>query len=597
MEISFINKVLRSMDKTEKRKAAEKTDKCDICGRMFSGVGRLKTHKTRLHKDDLQKPTLEKETVEVLTRSNSIHSESSLSPPPKKIFFAPKQIATAVLIDLAETETALSLANDPPPQSQVQQLLGGPALEEEVVPAIQVHQPQLAREIAGDLPLGGQDLSGEPALMGEPALQPAPGLEGPALEEQLAPSLQTEESALAGEPALKVQEPAPLLQGDGPGPMEGYDIEDNAIYKEEILELKTFIQTMRIQQAVKWREMEEEKFKNHLIFEKFKKESKIKYEAIMEEKEKIIEDMVKHQHENNLKTATLEAELKKVQTEMTLKSFRFEQDKQDDETDECIVSVKCLGNCDHISCRMQTLKLQGGRRTSPATNAEIRNIYRCLQCNFKATQKNEVERHVQNEHVLSPNCPFCQVGFSNLGALKKHIENNHKEVEDPIVRQSVIIQNTNSTPSSRKRLCIFHLQPQGCKKGQSCDFSHESNRQQNKIVKVRKVCQNGYSCAWKPCCRYVHPEDGETIPAWAPREGGRRSQAKPCYWSAEECPRGGPGSCSFPHTLQPSNQYFLSQQLSQPPPGYSGSLSSVTEFPGLPQVSRPSVFRRNPQSQ
>ena len=336
--------------------------------------------------------------------------------------------------------------------------------------------------------------------------------------------------------------------------------------------------------------MEEEKFKTNLIFEKFKKESEAKYKAIIEEKEKIGEEMIKQQQDNYLKTATLETELKEVKTELTLKSFRFAEEKQNEE-----VSVKCVGNCDHLSCRMQTLKLQGGRRTSPASNAEIRTTHRCPQCNFTAANKNVVDKHVQNEHVMHPTCPFCQVGFTNLSALRMHIENTHKEGEDPIVRPSVIIQNQSSTLNSSKKLCIFHLQPQGCKKGQNCDFSHDSNRHQNNVLKIPKACQNGFNCRWKPRCRYVHPEDGESFPVRAPREGGMRSQARPCYWSAEDRPRGGPGSCSFPHTLQPSNQYFVSPDVSQLPPGFS--LTSMTVFPSLPQARRPGVFQQNPQVQ
>ena len=99
---------------------------------------------------------------------------------------------------------------------------------------------------------------------------------------------------------------------------------------------------------------------------------------------------------------------------MTLKSFRFEQDKENEVTDECIISMKCQGTCDHISCRMQSLKLQGGRRTSPATDAEIRTVYRCPQCNFNARTKNEVEKQVQNEHVVHPNCPSVRLQLTTL---------------------------------------------------------------------------------------------------------------------------------------------------------------------------------------
>ena len=259
MEIIFINKVLRSMDKTEKRKAAEKTEKCDICGRMFSGIGGLRTHTTRYHKTDLQKTSVGKETVEVLTRTHSIQSESSLSPPPKMIFFAPKPIATAVLIEFAETDSkqkiampALGLANDPSPPSQ----------EGELNPSLQVHQL-----------LGGHDLYGEPALVGghtlvggpqltedltqtgEPAKTGEPTLAGEAT--QAGDSAKTGEPALtgeltgepskavelssAGESTPPLQESSTLLHGEGPGPMERYELEDSKLDKEVISELKTLL--------------------------------------------------------------------------------------------------------------------------------------------------------------------------------------------------------------------------------------------------------------------------------------------------------------------------------------------------------------------
>ena len=49
-DIIYINKVLKSMNTAQKRKPDDKTEKCDICGRMFASSGGLKTHTTRAHK-------------------------------------------------------------------------------------------------------------------------------------------------------------------------------------------------------------------------------------------------------------------------------------------------------------------------------------------------------------------------------------------------------------------------------------------------------------------------------------------------------------------------------------------------------------------
>ena len=83
------------MDPSQKRKKMpEKTDKCDICGRMFVGISGLKTHKTRAHGAE------PKTAVPALTRSDSAKSEQSLSPPPKKVIYSTNEIETALLIDL-----------------------------------------------------------------------------------------------------------------------------------------------------------------------------------------------------------------------------------------------------------------------------------------------------------------------------------------------------------------------------------------------------------------------------------------------------------------------------------------------------------------
>ena len=194
---------------------------------------------------------------------------------------------------------------------------------------------------------------------------------------------------------------------------------------------------------------------------------------------------------------------------------------------------------------------------------------------------------MQRVHTTHPNCPFCQAGFNNLSALKKHIESYHKESE-PISRPSVITQKV--TGSKPQAICVFNLQPNGCKKGLNCDFSHEIGSHQQNVMKVPKNCDNGPSCRWKPRCRYIHEEEGETIPRRAPRTGGRGSQVKNCFWSATECPRGGPGTCSYAHVPQVVNQGFPTIDVSQPPP-----ITSMAEFPGLPPPVRPSVFRINPQ--
>ena len=101
----------------------------------------------------------------------------------------------------------------------------------------------------------------------------------------------------------------------------------------------------------------------------------------------------------------------------------------------------------------------------------------------------------------------------------------------------------------------------------------------------------GPGCTWKPRCRYVHMEDGETIPPRAYRAGGRGHQVKNCHWSAAECPRGGPTTCTFAHLPELINQGFPTSNFAPPPPRVS-----MAEFPVLPAPRRPSVFKLNPQN-
>ena len=619
-EIIFINKILKNLEKAQKRKVAEKTDKCDICGRMFAGIGGLKTHKTRSHGEDIKSPVFDKQSVQALTRSDSIKSESSLSPPPKKIFYAPKKIATAVLIEI-ETETKKDTQENasgpaPPPgpplpvlQPQVATKLtvpsssplpvqeAAPGLAETSGPPLQVIKSPIVPGIVAPpgSPLPAEEpapvLAGPPGNPGPPGppgppplpvgieSQPTPGLDGAP-----GPSLQVIEpqtaSGLAGPPGPPLQPATPAagqIRPPSPAvhePMEGYELEENKKDKIKIAELNNLVQTLRIQHAGKIKE----------IIKK-EREDGAKYKTLLEEKEKIKEEMLRLENANNLKIERLEAEVEKLKTEQTLSAFRFKtNEKQDqcttEESDECIVTMKCRGNCDHITCRMQTMKLQGGRRTSPGAEAEIRRIHNCPQCNYNSSTKNDVDNHVQNEHGRHRSCPFCQVCFTNLSALRMHIDTMQTEGFVVNKRPSVIVQKKVYTQSDNKRQCVFFLQPRGCKKGMNCDFSHDTSKQIPSITKVRKVCLNGPTCNWKPRCRYVHLEDGESIPPRLPRQAPQA---------------GSPGR--LPRQGGRHNQVCVAPNLSQAPPGYSSNLSSMLEFPGLQPVQRPSVFRSIPQFQ
>ena len=68
---------------------------------------------------------------------------------------------------------------------------------------------------------------------------------------------------------------------------------------------------------------------------------------------------------------------------------------------------------------MQTMKLQGGRRTSPAAGAENRTFYNCNQCEFISTVKNEIDRHIKSEHEQLKKMPILSVWLQQSEYIKK----------------------------------------------------------------------------------------------------------------------------------------------------------------------------------
>ena len=137
----------------------------------------------------------------------------------------------------------------------------------------------------------------------------------------------------------------------------------------------------------------------------------------------------------------------------------------------------------------------------------------------------------------------------------------------------------------KRGLCFFFFRREGgCKKKDNCEYSHDPSSSDLTVRKVRKLCDNGPTCTWKPCCRYVHPEDGEVIP---PRreEGGRRSRGE----EQEREVRGSRGQGRLQYsvgggwTRVPDMGFQV--DLTRPPPGYLRQqiphINSLGHFPVL----------------
>ena len=162
------------------------------------------------------------------------------------------------------------------------------------------------------------------------------------------------------------------------------------------------------------------------------------------------------------------------------------------------------------------MKSTGGKRNSPAEQATQRKLFPCHLCDFSSESQSVWDKHLKEQHRNVFTCPFCDNTFRELNIVKKHIFEAHKE------NGTRVNKSTKNTP------CTFFSQVNGCKKKENCDFSHDLTNNDNKNNKVPKHCWNGPMCRWKPRCRYVHPEDGETIP---PREErlGFFSRPPPVY--------------------------------------------------------------------
>ena len=180
----------------------------------------------------------------VLIRSDSLGSEPSLSPPPKKIFHTTKDIETAVLIVLDVEEPGSSAPGlttgelAPTPAPALPQLTTTGAVGDLHQVAGHLEAPsardQGSSQQAGDLAPKLQDLAKDKTSTPQD------------LTRDQNPAVSTDQ-ALAGD-----------VEAQDPIPMEGYEIQENSKYKEEISRLKMSLQTVRLQHANKVNEYRKE---------------------------------------------------------------------------------------------------------------------------------------------------------------------------------------------------------------------------------------------------------------------------------------------------------------------------------------------------
>ena len=329
-------------------------------------------------------------------------------------------------------------------------------------------------------------------------------------------------------------------------------------------------------------------------FKKLKKEQEEKYKVLVDENVKIGKEMAKMQEEKDLaqaKVESFEAIDKAKKYEANLKQFIQEfpagcsTSTQDDAMDtgetvnECVKISSCIGDCDNLKLdhirRLKELKDSGSNRKSPQVQPEnkpqnqptTKTTFKCKHCNFISEIKNELEVHIKNTHKC--NCTMCGGTERNMTNMDHHYRNFPERRE-----------------LRTKGPCRYHNQTGGCKKGDQCDFDHQGRQ----VLKIPKLCKNGRSCTWKPCCKFIHQEDGDQMPDQINRElrtPERRQNLNPMNHQQR---------LSSPQNLRNHHQQlnFQQEDFSRPPPGASQepavrvredlkkwSLMSLRDFPTI----------------
>ena len=175
------------------------------------------------------------------------------------------------------------------------------------------------------------------------------------------------------------------------------------------------------------------------------------YDELLKEPSKNKEEMNKMPSEKHLLLAKVNS----------LENFNNEK-----VVDECVKDARCEGDCEHVACntaqlqRLNILKNQGGRRSSPSENASPSAFKNCPQCNYSSRNKKEIEAHVRKDHGTHPSCPFCLIGFFHLTALKNILRRCTKKIQ-PLagkkeqLQKEVTVFSSSSLVAVRKETIVI----------------------------------------------------------------------------------------------------------------------------------------------
>ena len=91
--------------------------------------------------------------------------------------------------------------------------------------------------------------------------------------------------------------------------------------------------------------------------------------------------------------------------------------------------------------------------TAHKEEEKVQSNLKCSQCEFQSMDDKILKEHIKNTHKDAQKCPFCKIDFSCLDVLRKHIDTDHRE------DQSLTLVNSKKGP------CFYVKTKAGCKNG------------------------------------------------------------------------------------------------------------------------------------
>ena len=265
----------------------------------------------------------------------------------------------------------------------------------------------------------------------------------------------------------------------------------------------------------------------------------------------------------------------------------------------------------------------------------------CLICDREFLTDQDLEKHMEDKHDKSAQCPSCKNNFTK-DALKQHTKKGKckaKEVHFVCTdckmkctsEDDLMSHKMNDHDDRRSRQVCRHYRRGTCLRGDMCPYAHVGHQdliQDNSHVthktNTARPCRNGDDCVWKSRgrCNYFHEGVGVQTPRSAPLAPQPTSLAprqQPGPWPQQLrpqadpllCPRGAScihlarGTCVFggsnyhrqtkEQQVQGERQQeqicWFGERCRRNPCPFSHQ--SLEDFPNLTRPVRPQILRTN----